>query len=141
MGQAREAMDRVTAAMTSHDLEALETLYAPDAVAETPDQGTLSGRDAIVEYLAGLATAFPDGSFEPLHHHETADTAIDEGWFVGTNAGELKAPDGARIPATGRRVRLRDCDAVTVKDGLITSHRFYFDMLGFLEQLGLTPQE
>jgi ketosteroid isomerase-like protein len=141
MGQAREAMDRVTRAMTSQDLEALETLYAPDAVAETPDQGTLSGRDAIVEYFAGLTTAFPDASYDPLHSHETADTAIDEGYFVGTNTGELEGPGGERMPATGRQVRVRECDVLTVRDGVATSHRFYFDMLDFLGQLGLTPEE
>ncbi len=43
MGEAREVMDRVTDAVMKGDSEALKALYAPDAVAETPDQGTIAG--------------------------------------------------------------------------------------------------
>jgi ketosteroid isomerase-like protein len=45
------------------------------------------------------------------------------------------------MSATGNRVRLRSCDAATVEDGLVTSHRFYYDQMEFLRQLGLTPEE
>ena len=41
MGQAREVMDRVTEAAMSNDAETLKQLYAPEAVAETPDEGTI----------------------------------------------------------------------------------------------------
>jgi ketosteroid isomerase-like protein len=137
MGQAREAMDRVTKAMMSNDLEALRSLYAEDVEAVTPDQGTITGREAILAYFAGLATAFPDASFESLHKHEVADTAIDEGYFTGTNSGPIETADGQSIPATGQQVRVRECDVATVRDGVITSHRFYFDQMEYLSQLGL----
>ena len=86
MGQAREVMDRVTAAVMSGDSNALNALYAPDAVAETPDQGTIRGRDQIAAYMTEFATAFPDASWEERHEHETG-TAIDEGYYVDTNSG------------------------------------------------------
>jgi len=35
------------------------------------------------------------------------------------------------MPATGKRVRVRGCAVATVQDGLITSHRSYFDQMGF----------
>jgi ketosteroid isomerase-like protein len=79
MGQAREAMDRVTKAALSNDFEELGTVYAEDAEAVTPDQGTIAGREAIVAYFAGLSTAFPDAAFEVLHQHETADTRSTRG--------------------------------------------------------------
>ncbi len=34
-------------------------------------------------------------------------------------------------------MRLRECDVATVTEGLVTSHRFYFDQMVFLGQLGL----
>ena len=129
-------MDRVTQAVTSNDLEGLKALYAPDATAETADQGTITGRDAVVAYLGGFVTAFPDASFESVHQHEIGDTAIDEGYFVGTNTGPLEAPTGERIPPTGKRVRLRECVVATVNGGLVTSHRAYFDHMDLLGQLG-----
>ena len=137
MGEAREVMDRVTAAVMSGDPDALKALYAPDAVAETPDQGTIRGRDQIAAYMGEFAAAFPDASWEELHKHETGDTAIDEGYFVGTNTGPMTGPNDETIPATGRRVRARECDVATVENGVVTSHRFYFDMQDWLTQLGL----
>jgi ketosteroid isomerase-like protein len=137
MGQAREAMDRATKAALSNNFEELGSVYAEDAEVVTPDQGTITGRQAIVAYFAGFSTAFPEGGFEVLHQHETADTAIDEGYFTGTNSGPIETPDGQSIPATGKQIRVRECDVATVRDGVITNHRFYFDQMEFLSQLGL----
>jgi predicted ester cyclase len=83
--------------------------------------------------------AMPDASFETIAAHESGNTAIDEGYFVGTNTGPLHAPTGETIPPTGKSIRVRSCDAITVENGQITSHRFYFDQMDFLGQLGLLP--
>jgi ketosteroid isomerase-like protein len=139
MGEAREVMNRLTTAIFS-DRDAAKELYASDAVAETPDQGTVSGPDQIVAWAGEFFDAFPDARYEPAHEHEAGDTAIDEGYFVGTHTGPLAGPDGETIPPTGKSVRVRACDIVTVKDGSVTSHRFYFDQMEFLGQLGLLPE-
>ncbi len=140
MGEARQVMDRITEAAFAENQEALKKLYAPDAVAETPDQGTLSGPDAVADWFGQFATAFPDASWESAHKHESGNVAIDEGYVVGTHTGPLAMPDGESIPPTGKSVRVRGCDAATVEGGLVTSHRFYFDQMELLEQLGLAPQ-
>jgi ketosteroid isomerase-like protein len=90
-----------------------------------------------VTYFADLSTAFPIAAFEVLLQHETADTAIDEGYFTGMNGGPIETGEGQSIPATGRQIRVRECDVATVRDGVITNHRFYFDQMEFLSQLGL----
>jgi ketosteroid isomerase-like protein len=141
MGEARELMNRITEAVMSGDRQALQAVYAPDAVIETPDAGSISGQDAVIEYLLQFAEAFPDASYESVHEHEAGDTAVDEGYFVGTHTGPLAAPTGETIEATGKRVRLRACDAATVSGGRVSSHRFYFDQMDFLGQLGLIPEE
>jgi ketosteroid isomerase-like protein len=137
MGEAREAMDRVTEAAFNNDEEGMKAIYAPEAIAETPDQGTIKGQDGIVAWFSQFTTAFPDGKFQSAHKHETGDTAIDEGWLVATHTGPLDLPDGTSIPPTGNSIRVRGCDVVTVEGGRIVSHRFYFDQLDFLGQLGL----
>ncbi len=140
MGEARDVLDRITEAVTSGDEDTLRSLYAENASIETPDQGTLSGRDAIVGWLGAFQKAFPDVSWEPLHEHEAGNTAIDEGYVVGTHTGPLDAPTGESIPPTGERVRVRSVDLATVENGAVTSHRFYFDQMEFLGQLGLAPE-
>jgi ketosteroid isomerase-like protein len=136
MGQAREVMDRITDAVMSGQRDALEQLYAADAVAETPDAGRLEGSAAIADYLMAFPRAFPDASWELGAQYESGDTAIDEGYLVGTHTGVLSTPDGEVAP-TGRKVRLRECDIVTVADGVGVSHRFYYDQVDFMSQLGL----
>jgi ketosteroid isomerase-like protein len=140
MGQAREIMDRVTAAVLAGDRAALEELYAPDAVGESADQPRLEGAAAIVDWLLAFRRAIPDMAFESLTKYEAGDVAIDEGYLAGTHTGVLSAPDGDVAP-TGNRLRLRQCDVLTVADGRAVAHHFYFDQLEFLTQLGLLPPE
>ena len=133
-------MDAMTDATLQKNLEAVANLYAADAVVVTPDQGELGGREQIVQYLKEINDAFPDNSYEPAYKHESGDTAIDEGYFVGTNTAPLSLPTGESVPATGKAVRLRVCDIATVQNGVIINHRLYFDQMDLLGQLGLLPE-
>ncbi|MGW0708600.1 ester cyclase [Streptomyces sp. NPDC002643] len=142
MGQARELMDRLTDAVTTHpDLKALTALYAEDAVAITPDGGELHGRDAIIDYWRQMTDAIPEGRYEPLHAYEVGDTAIDEGFFTGRNTGPIQLPNGDSLPPTNKEIKIRGVDFATVKDGRIVEYRLYFDQADFLDQLGLLPEE
>jgi uncharacterized protein (TIGR02246 family) len=140
MSEAREIMDQMTAAMASKDLAALAACYAEDAVAVTPDQGELRGRDAIRSYMSQLTEAFPDAVYGSLERHEVGSVAIDEGYFIGTHTGPMHTPTREIVPPTGRQLRLRSCDVARAEDGLITSHHFYWDQLDFMMQLGLLPE-
>ena len=137
MGEARDLMDRVTDAFFSKDWDTGTKLYAPDAVAVTPDRGEVFGNDNIVAWSKELIDAFPDARYEPVNEYESGNTAIDEGYFTGTNTEPLRGPTAETIPATGKSVRVRACDIATVENGVITSHRFYYDQMEFLGQLGL----
>jgi ketosteroid isomerase-like protein len=142
MGEAREVMDRLTDALTTHpDLKVIAELYAEDAVARTPDEGEIHGRDNIVAYWRQMTEAVPDATFESLHAYEAGDTAIDEGVFSGRNTGPIQLPTGETLPATQKEVRIRGVDIATVKDGRIVDYRLYFDEMEFLGQLGLLPDE
>ncbi len=138
MGQARDLMDRLTAAATSNkDLKALGQLFADDAIAHTPDHGTLKGRAEIVQWWQQMAEMVPDAVYQSDHSYEMGDTAIDEGHFSGTNTGPITLPTGEKLPATGKRIRMRGCDFATVDNGHIVEYRVYFDQMEMMEQLGL----
>jgi predicted ester cyclase len=126
--------------MTSQDVAAMAACYAVDAVATAPDQSELKGPEAISSYLSQMAEAFPDAQYEPLDQYEAGNVAIDEGYFTGTNTGQIQMPQGESLPPTGRKLRLRSCDVARVEGGLIVSHHFYWDQLDFLRQLGLLPE-
>ena len=139
MGQVRELMDRLTDAVTARDVDALAEIYADDVVADTPDDGRLTGRQAVVDWLMRFAQAFPDMSFEMIATFEGDGTAVDEAYLTATHTGTLQTPDGDVAP-TGRRIRVRECDVVEVDGGKVVAHRFYFDQVEFLSQLGLMDQ-
>lgn len=142
MGQAREAMDQLTEALTTHqDPKTIANLFAEDAVAYFPDAGEIHGRDNIAEYWRQMTDAVPEARYESLASFEVGDTAVDEGIFSGRNTGPLAFPDGTSVPATQKDIRMRGVDFATVQDGRITSYRLYFDQLEFLGQLGLLPEE
>lgn len=138
MGEARDLLDQMTKAVLSGDAEALGDCYADDAVAVTPDYGELRGRAAVVDYFRPFFESFSDIGWEEIQRSDCGEVAIDEGFFTGTHTGPLPNPEGDAIPATGKRVRLRECDVATVAAGRITSHRMYFDQMELLSQLGLT---
>jgi steroid delta-isomerase-like uncharacterized protein len=138
MGEAREVSDRYTDLINAHDAAAIGDLFAEDGVLVDPG-AELRGRAAIVEYWEGFFKAFPSMSGADTFQAETGDTAINEWTASGTHDGPLETPEGI-IPATGKTVSIRGCDAITVKDGLITSQRVYFDQLAFMTQLGLVPE-
>ncbi|MDQ0147388.1 MULTISPECIES: nuclear transport factor 2 family protein [Pseudarthrobacter] len=140
MGQARDAMDRLMAAMDAKDRDALAGCYAEDAVIRTPDQAGISGRTAIADYYSHFWEAMPDVRYERTATHEAGDVAVAEGFVVGTNTGQLGLPTGGTLPPTGRQVRVRSCDVTAVQDGVVTSHHAYFDQLELLGQLGLLPE-
>ncbi|MEV8089073.1 ester cyclase [Streptomyces nigra] len=142
MGQAREAMDRLTAAITTADSAAIAEVYAKDAVAVTPDGGELHGRDDITAYWRQMSQAVPDGTYESVHAYEIGDTAIDEGVFHGHNTGPIRLATGGTLPATQKEIRIRGVDFAKVDDeGRIVDYRLYFDEMEFLGQLGLLPDE
>ena len=140
MGEARDVMDRMTQAVMNQDFDAAAACYAEDAVAVTPDQCEIRGRDAIRGYFMAQVDAFPDGGYEHLQKFEAGNVAIDEGYMTGMHTGSLTMPSGESIAPTGKQIRVRSCDIATVEGGLITAHRFYFDQMEFLGQLGMLPE-
>ncbi|HEX6682395.1 MAG TPA: nuclear transport factor 2 family protein [Candidatus Limnocylindrales bacterium] len=140
MGQARNAMDKLTKAATeAHDIDAVMSMYSDNAVLSTPDVGDLKDRAEIAGYWKQFIDGFPDGKFQYANRIEAGNTAVDEGWFEGTNTKAVKLPSGETMPATGKHVRLRSCDIATVENGKITEHHLYFDELDFQRQMGLAP--
>jgi ketosteroid isomerase-like protein len=140
MGEARDAADRMTAAVTTaRDLKALAECYSENAVAMTPDQGEITGRDGITDYFRQFLDTFTDTRFEHIAKHESGNVAVDDGYFLGKNTGPLQTPGGEIMPATGKQIRVRECDVLIVEDGMIREHRFYYDQMELLAQLGLLP--
>ena len=58
------------------------------------------------------------------------------GTFEGTHEGEIMG-----IKPTGKHIIVDDCTVFHIKDGKIVSEKGYMDALGFLQQLGVIPEQ
>jgi steroid delta-isomerase-like uncharacterized protein len=118
------------------DVDEALTLFTPDAEFDTP-MGPSAFPDGVRALLGGYADSFPDSGFEITNLVQEGDRVAVEGFWSGTHTGAMRAPNGAEIPATNRPVRIPFSTFLRVRDGKIASHRAYWDLAGFMAQLGL----
>jgi ketosteroid isomerase-like protein len=132
-----EARKTFLAAVTRGDVDTIVALYHPDAVLEAPE-GRFEGREGIASYYRAQLSPF-DAALNVVAAYDTGDVGITEWVMEATHARALELPDGNMAPATGRHVRQRGVDVGIYANGLINTHRVYYDQIEALEQLGLLP--
>jgi len=81
-------------------------------------------------------TAFPDGTVEITNVVAAADWVVVEFINRGTNSGPLRSAVG-EFPPTNRRIEVRYCSVMQIKNGKVVSGRDYYDVSTILRQLGL----
>ena|SRR4051812_8603633 len=119
-----QAMDRLLGFMTE------DVRYE-----DVPSESVFNGHDGIAEMCAGAYEMASDLTFEIVSRQTDGRRYAFESVGTGTNTGSL-----GPIPATGRPIVLRGIAVGSVSaDGLVESHRDYWDMAGLLAQLGVMP--
>ena len=121
---------------SQHNPDALEEVYAADLVWHEPDQA-VHGLEEAKQYYSTYLSAFPDISF-------TVEDVIAEGdkvvtrWTVrGTHQGEVEDFG----PPTGRQIEQEGITIHRIEDGKIVEEWERYNLLGFLQQLGLAPEQ
>jgi steroid delta-isomerase-like uncharacterized protein len=123
-------------AFNGRDLELVEELFAPDFFNHNVLPGAVQGVEGQKELMRRLWEAFPDAHFEVEHLAVDGDTAICVGTMSGTHQGSLLG-----VPATGRRVKWRQCHLVRVDpEGRAVEHDAIRDDLGLMRQFGAAPE-
>lgn len=136
----REAFEMHTEAFNSHDIDGFASTLADDVVFRAPGGIAGEGKWLCAQYFGGWLDAFPDARVEVHDLHIAGDVAVEEGTFIGTHRGVLRAPDGD-VPATGRPVAVDYIQVLRYQDGKYVSFNLMFDQLSLLEQLGLIPAQ
>jgi steroid delta-isomerase-like uncharacterized protein len=136
MAQTRELAERYFHCIETGDVDGALACLAPGAEFTNP-LGAMPVPDGVRAMLQGYVSAFPDNRFEVKNVVESGDQVVLEGDWVGTHRGPLPLPSGQSIPASGRAVRSPFATVFRVREGRIVSHRSYWDLAGFLTQLGL----
>lgn len=119
-------------AYNSHDVGAVERLYAADATHEDIASGQVKkGAGAIAEGLGKFFGWFPDAHWEPCSQIDDAN-----GWVAITYrlSATLQKPMGP-IPARNQKISLRGIHVLRFEGGLIRHSEDYWDGGTFTRQL------
>jgi steroid delta-isomerase-like uncharacterized protein len=114
----------------------LEEVYAADLVWHEPDQD-VQGLEEAKQYYSTYLSAFPDLSF-------TVEDVIAEGdkvvtrWTVrGTHQGKIEAFGSP----TGRQLEQEGITIHRIEEGKIVEEWERYDLLSFLQQLGIVLEQ
>jgi predicted ester cyclase len=134
----RQVADHFIEVVDSKKLDRLGEVDASSIMVTTP-MGTVKGVEGHAQLLKGFGTAFPNFKHTTAHCLESGDEISCEGTFMGDHTGPMTTPDGKVIPATQKHVEFPFGVFGKVKDGKFAQLRIYFDMMTFMQQLGLVP--
>ena len=129
---------KVLEAVNRHDPAGYAALFAEDAVLHDPQYPeALRGRDAIAKDLEDMIRAFPDLRISITNTVESGDQQATEWKVSGTNEGPIPFPSG-EVPATGKRMEFNGSDFARYNaSGEIVETRRYYDIVTWMQQLGL----
>ena len=95
------------------------------------------GKEEAKAYVKNWKTTFPDMVGKCNNRVESGNTMFEECSWTGTNTGEITAPDGSKIPPTGKSVNINNCFVYEFENGKIKSMKNYLDTMNMMGQLGL----
>jgi ketosteroid isomerase-like protein len=124
------AFETGTDAFNARDLDRFAELLADDVVFQAPGCPRNAGKQACVDFYAGLYDAFPNAQFQARKLYILDEVAIEEGTFTGTHTGAGR---------TDRSVELDYVQVMSVENGEYVSMKLLLDRLTMLEQLEMTP--
>lgn len=117
------------------NLDVIDEVFSKDVRYYLPfSSEPIVGRDGVRGVVAGFRSAFPDLSISVEDLVEEGDKLVARVTASGTNRGELMGK-----PATGRTATWSVVHVSRLDHGRIVEDRITFDVLGFLQQLGLAP--
>ena len=118
-----------------HRTDRVLAFFADDCVYENRARGAVyRGKEELGAWVAANFAAIPDTAFELTSLFASGRWVGCEWVMTGTHTGDL--PD---LPATGRRFSIMGATIAEVSGGKIVRNADYWDLAGFLRQLGVMP--
>jgi steroid delta-isomerase-like uncharacterized protein len=125
------ALGKFAEAVNTGRFELFDEVVAPSSVDHDPAAGQVNGPQGYKALFKEMRTAFPDMKVD-LETMVADDDSIAFAYtMTGTQKGTLM-----RLPATGRKVKIRGMQISRFKDGKMVERWGSSDELGMLKQLG-----
>lgn len=140
MSEAKQILEQAIERWNAGDRDGWAALYTDDVVYEAPGGARISGlADLKEQYFDALLTAAPDRDSRDIVLVAEGDRVVEEARYTGTHTGVWRSPNGAEVPATGKKLDFPFVGVFRVTDGKISSIHIYYDQVEVLTQLGLMP--
>jgi len=140
VSEAKKVLEQAVERWNATDRDGWAALYTDDVVYEGPGGARISGLPDLKEkYFDALVTAAPDRQSRDVILFADGDHAVEEARYTGTHTGTWRNPDGAEVPATGKKLDFPFVGVFRVENGKISSIRIYYDQIEVFTQLGLMP--
>jgi steroid delta-isomerase-like uncharacterized protein len=114
----------------------LDEVYAADLVWHEPDRD-IEGSEEAKQFISMYKTAFPDLNVTVEDVIAEGDKAVTLWTIRGTHQGEIEELG----PPTGRQVEFQGLTLHRIEGGKIIEEWDRYDNLGFMQQLGLVPEQ
>ena len=116
-----ETLEAIADAFNRHDLDAIMSFFAEDAVFESPKGPDawgrrFVGREQVREGLAARFAGIPDVHYGDGVHWVSGDRGVSEWTLTGTTTD-------------GEKLRLRGCDLWTFRDGQVVKKDSYWKIV------------
>jgi steroid delta-isomerase-like uncharacterized protein len=142
MSEAKKVLEQAVELWNATDRDGWAALYTDDVVYEAPGGSRISGlADLKEKYFDALVTAAPDRRSRDVILFADGNHVVEQARYTGTHTGTWRNPDGAEVPATGKKLDFAFVGIFRVEDGKISSIRIYYDQIEVFTQLGLMPGE
>lgn len=138
MTDAAQVVKEWAASLDAGDLDGSSQYVAEDIEWANP-VATVHGREELRALLGVFWTAIPDFQHDIVDVLASGDLVAIRGTATGTHTGPLAGPAG-EVPPSGRRISFPFAAWARVQNGEIREFRGYWDVMGFMQQIGAIPE-
>jgi steroid delta-isomerase-like uncharacterized protein len=114
------------------DIDALDEVWAPDAVVRMAPGITLEGLDALKDHLRRSVAGYSERRITVDDIVASGATVAVRWTFEGVHSGDVLG-----VAPTGKQLRITGMDFYRVADGKLAEEWIELDGLGLMAQLGL----
>lgn len=135
-----ELMQTLDDAWNAQDVETFAKRHKDDVVVRWPGQPPTHGIAAHRQEAIDFFRTFPDQQLDNRPYRTffaSGDWTCSIARFTGTMKGPMKGPDGKEIPPTGKSFEVDFCTVARWDNGQIVEENLFYDLVGFMKQIGL----
>jgi len=137
-----ELMQTLDDAWNAQDMKVFRQRHRDDVVVTWPGgKPATRGIEDHVQESLDFFRAFPDQKLDNRPYRvffASGDWTCSIARFRGTFGGPMKGPDGKDIPPTGKKFDVEFCTVARWgDDGRIIEENLFYDLVGFMQQIGL----